>query len=185
MSNYFWLVRHIFLQNGGNRKISPTLRPVPSLYTSRSIPRLSHRLIRSATDSYASYYRHIGASLTMARSHRSARCSAWCRNGRSSTYRKSLHQVALAIEPRRRIMVSSFARVGRAGKRGVKAGAVYSVIETAEFNGINSQAYTADVILRIASDWPISGWHRPMSGTWKPERPSRYYAFASPGLVID
>lgn len=35
--------------------------------------------------------------------------------------------------------------------------AIYSVIETAKLNGIEPQAYIADVIEKFASGWPASG----------------------------
>jgi transposase len=37
---------------------------------------------------------------------------------------------------------------------GERAAAIYSVIETAKLNGIEPQAYIADVMEKIASDWP-------------------------------
>jgi hypothetical protein len=38
------------------------------------------------------------------------------------------------------------------------AAAVYSVIETAKLNGLEPQAYIADVIAKIAGDWPAVRW---------------------------
>ncbi|WP_330219452.1 transposase domain-containing protein [Sphingobium baderi] len=38
---------------------------------------------------------------------------------------------------------------------GERAAAVYSVIETAKLNGIEPQAYIADVIENIPGDWPL------------------------------
>ncbi len=41
---------------------------------------------------------------------------------------------------------------------GERAAAIYTVIETCKLNGVESQAYIADVIARIASDWPAFRW---------------------------
>jgi transposase len=38
-------------------------------------------------------------------------------------------------------------------------------------NGINPQAYIADVIAKIAADWPASRWDELMPWNWKPEQP--------------
>ena len=49
---------------------------------------------------------------------------------------------------------------------GERAAAIYSVIETCKANGVDPQSYIADVIARIASNWPASRrdelmpWHR-------------------------
>ena len=49
---------------------------------------------------------------------------------------------------------------------GERAAAIYSVIETAKFNGIEPQAYIADVIEKIASGWPASRWDELMPWNW-------------------
>lgn len=49
---------------------------------------------------------------------------------------------------------------------GERAAAIYSVIETAKLNGIEPQAYIADVIAKIASDWPASRWDELMPWNW-------------------
>lgn len=49
---------------------------------------------------------------------------------------------------------------------GERAAALYSVIETCKLNGIEPQAYIADVIARIASDWPASRWDELMPWNW-------------------
>lgn len=49
---------------------------------------------------------------------------------------------------------------------GERAAALYSVIETAKLNGIEPQAYIADVIEKIASDWPASRWDELMPWNW-------------------
>lgn len=52
----------------------------------------------------------------------------------------------------------------RAG--GERAAALYSVIETAKLNGLEPQAYIADVIEKIASGWPASRWDELMPWNW-------------------
>lgn len=49
---------------------------------------------------------------------------------------------------------------------GERAAAIYSVIETAKLNGIEPQAYIADVIEKIASGWPSSRWDELMPWNW-------------------
>lgn len=49
---------------------------------------------------------------------------------------------------------------------GERAAAIYSVIEAAKLNGIEPQAYIADVIEKIASDWPASRWDELMPWNW-------------------
>lgn len=51
---------------------------------------------------------------------------------------------------------------------GERAAAIYSVIETAKMNGLEPQAYIADVIARIAADWPASRWDELMPWNWLP-----------------
>lgn len=55
-----------------------------------------------------------------------------------------------------------------AGSRvgGERAAAIYSVIETCKLNGIEPQAYIADVIEKIASGWPASRWDELMPWNW-------------------
>ena len=50
---------------------------------------------------------------------------------------------------------------------GERAAAIYSVIETCKLNGINPQAYIADVIAKIAANWPASLWDELMPSNWK------------------
>jgi transposase len=52
---------------------------------------------------------------------------------------------------------------------GERAAAIYSVIETAKLNGLEPQAYIADVIAKIAGDWPASRWDELMPWNWPPE----------------
>lgn len=54
---------------------------------------------------------------------------------------------------------------------GERAAAIYSVIETAKLNGLEPQAYIADVIEKIASDWPASRWDELMPWNWTAEQP--------------
>jgi len=49
---------------------------------------------------------------------------------------------------------------------GERAAALYSVIETAKLNGLEPQAYIADVIDKIASGWPASRWDELMPWNW-------------------
>ncbi len=58
---------------------------------------------------------------------------------------------------------------------GERAAAIYSVIETAKMNGLEPQAYIADVIARIAADWPASRWDELMTWNWQTE-PARLAA---------
>lgn len=52
----------------------------------------------------------------------------------------------------------------RAG--GERAAAIYSVIETCKLNGVEPQAYIADVIDKIARGWPASRWDELMPWNW-------------------
>lgn len=52
---------------------------------------------------------------------------------------------------------------------GERAAAIYSVIETAKLNGIEPQAYIADVIEKIAGGWPASRWDELMPWNWTAE----------------
>lgn len=54
----------------------------------------------------------------------------------------------------------------RAG--GERAAALYTVIETAKLNGLEPQAYIADVIEKIAQGWPASRWDELMPWNWRP-----------------
>jgi hypothetical protein len=56
---------------------------------------------------------------------------------------------------------------------GERAAAIYSVIETAKLNGIEPQAYIADVIEKIASHWPASRWDELMPWNWQPTEQSQ------------
>lgn len=54
---------------------------------------------------------------------------------------------------------------------GERAATIYSVIETCKLNGIEPQAYIADVIAKIAADWPASRWDELMPWNWKSATP--------------
>ncbi len=49
---------------------------------------------------------------------------------------------------------------------GERAAAIYTVIQTCKANGVDPQAYIADVIARIADDWPASRWDELMPWHW-------------------
>jgi len=49
---------------------------------------------------------------------------------------------------------------------GERAAAICSVIETAKMNGLEPQAYIADIIAKIAGDWPASRWDELMPWNW-------------------
>lgn len=51
---------------------------------------------------------------------------------------------------------------------GERAAQLYTVIETAKLNGLEPQAYIADVIEKIAQGWPASRWDELMPWTWRP-----------------
>ena len=50
---------------------------------------------------------------------------------------------------------------------GARAAAIYSVIETAKMNGLEPQAYIADIIGKIAADWPAARWDELMPWNWQ------------------
>lgn len=53
---------------------------------------------------------------------------------------------------------------------GDRAAAIYSVIETAKLNGLEPQAYIADVIAKIGADWPAARWDELMPWKWQPDQ---------------
>jgi transposase len=53
---------------------------------------------------------------------------------------------------------------------GERAAAIYTVIETCKMNNVESQAYIADVIAKIAGDWPASRWDELMPWNWRPPK---------------
>ncbi len=64
-----------------------------------------------------------------------------------------------------------------AGSRvgGERAAAIYTVIQTCKANDVDPQAYIADVIAKIASDWPASRWDELLPWNWAGE-PARMAA---------
>ena len=50
---------------------------------------------------------------------------------------------------------------------GERAAAIYTVIETCKMNRVEPQVYIADVIAKIAADWPASRWDELMPWNWK------------------
>ena len=50
---------------------------------------------------------------------------------------------------------------------GERAAAIYTVIETCKMNGVEPQAYIADIIAKIAADWPASRWDELMPWNWQ------------------
>ena len=50
---------------------------------------------------------------------------------------------------------------------GERAAAIYTVIETCKLNGVEPQAYIADVIAKIAGDWPAWRWDELMPWNWR------------------
>ena len=50
---------------------------------------------------------------------------------------------------------------------GERAAAIYTVIETCKANGIDPQPYIADVIAKIAADWPASRWDKLLPWHWQ------------------
>ena len=53
---------------------------------------------------------------------------------------------------------------------GDRAAAIYSVIETAKLNGLEPQAYIADVIAKIAGNWPTPRWDEFMPWNGRPDQ---------------
>jgi hypothetical protein len=58
-----------------------------------------------------------------------------------------------------------------AGSRtgGERVAAIYTVIQTCKTNGVDPQAYIADVIARVAGNWPASRWAELMPWNWRAE----------------
>jgi transposase len=73
---------------------------------------------------------------------------------------------SIAIGPKNWLFVGS--KVG-----GERATAIYIVIETCKMNGIEPQTYIADVIAKIAADWPASRWDEIMPWNWQSHTDAR------------
>ena len=56
---------------------------------------------------------------------------------------------------------------------GERAAAIYTVIQTCKANGVDPQAYIADVTGKIAADWPTARWDELMPWNWaqQPAKP--------------
>ncbi len=52
----------------------------------------------------------------------------------------------------------------RAG--GERAATIYTVIQTCKANGVDPQVYIADVIVKVAGDWPASRWEEIRPRNW-------------------
>src|SRR3546814_5777621 len=50
---------------------------------------------------------------------------------------------------------------------GDRAAAIYSVIESAKLNCLEPQAYIADVMAKIAGNWPAARWDELMPWNWQ------------------
>lgn len=50
---------------------------------------------------------------------------------------------------------------------GERAAALYTVIETAKANGVEPQAYIADVLAKLAGGWPAARWDELMPWNWR------------------
>jgi transposase len=66
----------------------------------------------------------------------------------------------IAVGRRNRLFAGS--RVG-----GERAAAICTVIETCKMNGVEPQAYFADVIAKIVNDWPATRWDELMPWNWR------------------
>ena len=49
-----------------------------------------------------------------------------------------------------------------------RAAAICTVTETCKMNGVEPQAYIADVIAKIANAWPAARWDELMPWNWQP-----------------
>lgn len=52
---------------------------------------------------------------------------------------------------------------------GVRAAAIYTVVETCKANGVDPQAYIADVMAKLAGGWPAARWDDLMPWNWQAE----------------
>ncbi len=52
---------------------------------------------------------------------------------------------------------------------GHRAARILSIIETCKLSGIEPEAYIADVMEKIADDWPASRWDELMPWNWTPK----------------
>ena len=54
---------------------------------------------------------------------------------------------------------------------GPRAATQYTIIKTANLNGIDPQAYVGEVAEKIAGDWPASPWDELMLWNWRSDLP--------------
>ena len=59
---------------------------------------------------------------------------------------------------------------------GERAAAIYTIIETCKLGGVDPQTYIADVIAKIAADWPAARWDELMPWNWQPPQPAKLAA---------
>jgi len=59
---------------------------------------------------------------------------------------------------------------------GERAAAIYTIIETCKLNGVEPQAYIADIIAKIAADWPAARWDELMPWNWQPPQSEKLAA---------
>jgi transposase len=72
---------------------------------------------------------------------------------------------------------------------GERSAAIYTVIQTCKANGVDPQAYVADVIGKIAADWPATRWDELMPWNWaaqtvEPVAQAAQFAVCSPRLPL-
>lgn len=76
--------------------------------------------------------------------------------------RPGIHNNSIATGPKNWLFAGS-----KAG--GERAAAIDTVIETCKLNGVEPQAHIADVIAKIAGDWPASRWDELMPWNRRPD----------------
>nr|WP_084253700.1 IS66 family transposase [Sphingomonas pituitosa] len=84
-------------------------------------------------------------------------------NGRLEIDNNIAERALRGVAIGRRNWLFAGSRVG-----GERAAAIYTVIHTCKANGVDPQAYIADVIARIADDWPASRWDELLPWNWTP-----------------
>jgi transposase len=65
--------------------------------------------------------------------------------------------------------------------KGERAAALYTVLETAKLDGLNLEAYLADVIDRMATGHPINRLSELLPWNWKQKETARVQAVADTG----
>ena len=72
---------------------------------------------------------------------------------------RALHGVAVG----RRNWLFAGSRAG-----GERAAALYTVIQTCKANSVDPHAYLAEIIAKVAGDWPASRWDELIPWNWVP-----------------